>query len=623
MSFTATIEQRTSESGTIFLSPSKRRKVDCDDQEDTNGPTAAELWKWTFKHEAIASCFVKDVFTMKENGEKDATFFWLGRVPCRTVRIVGLVVGVQIYETRIRYTVDDGTAVVDCLHRQSLPAQSPTKKSQIHPKMTRYQAKPPLPALKPVARVGLPVCVVGRVVRKYETREIVVNSIARCPSDNDEPRHWLEVHRLHKSHYTASTPFRIPATTMAASEPSSPIKDPSNLISATLGPVTPSTASSTPSKVLSTPSATCSSPSTSSQATSPAKSITQSPQKLRHPSRLHSRDLNGNTFRIYVKHYMDRITNTNHTLEPTYDSDTNESIAEYPTTPTKPRRQFVSDETPRPSTVKLSMQTPRPRIPALSFDNQPQTSSSASTDKPRMAGFTLSYLRRVPELADMAKSVVKAVAKRRLREERKKAKEAAADDTTQSTRTKRRPSTCQAAEAEKLAPRVKRLFQSTIVQLLREGSIVLWDGPVRPCLQFPKESDSSLWKSNVTSTSADSTVFSTISGVSVSQVEGDDENIDLSEPESNEEAYIPLSPQFLAEVVETAVRKLTSARPMGGKDRGAGRYGSSTKEGILAYLKKDDRWRYLSEWNVGEALEVLKVEGRAWCVGKERWELSI
>lgn len=35
---------------------------------------------------------------------KEADFFWLGRVPCRTVRIVGLVVGMKEYEKRIVYT---------------------------------------------------------------------------------------------------------------------------------------------------------------------------------------------------------------------------------------------------------------------------------------------------------------------------------------------------------------------------------------------------------------------------------------------------------------------------------------------------------------------------------------
>ncbi|KAF5383053.1 hypothetical protein D9615_004942 [Tricholomella constricta] len=541
--------------------------------------------------------------------------------------------GWGVYEKRIRYTVDDGTAVVDCLHRQSIPPQTPVKKSQVKGQTTKSQSKP-VPALppppKPLARVGIPVCVVGRVTRRYETREIAVDSIERCTSSNDEPRHWLEVHRLHKSHYSLSTPFHIPEQSTTLSRPSSPVKAPIHGISAPVEPATPSTVLSTPSTASSTPS--------TSLASSPAKSDIA--QRLRHPSRLHSRDLNGNTFRIYVKHYMDRIATTRMQVTPApesdCESDTN-SLLEYPTTPTKRSRQGATDETPRPSTSKvMSTITPRPRIRPLSFGGPPHPRfvSVTSDDPPMpMAGFTLSYLRRVPELAEMAKRVVKAVAKRRQREEGKKPKEAGAATRPRPSSSK---SKSQADDAEKLGSRIKRLFQSTIVQLLREGSIVLWDGPVRPC--FPSltreeliPENSGLWKSNVTSTSADSTVFSSVGGVSVGEEDGDE--IALSEPESGEEAYVPVSPRFLAGVVEDAIGELAkSARPPpeSGKGRGTAaagsgsyRYGGSTKEGILAFLKKDDRWRYLSEWNVTEALEVLKVEGRAWCVGKERWELSI
>lgn len=31
-------------------------------------------------------------------------FYWLGHVPCRIVKLVGLVVGIQIYEKKILYT---------------------------------------------------------------------------------------------------------------------------------------------------------------------------------------------------------------------------------------------------------------------------------------------------------------------------------------------------------------------------------------------------------------------------------------------------------------------------------------------------------------------------------------
>lgn len=33
-----------------------------------------------------------------------ADFYWLGRVPCRTVCLIGLVVGLQVFESKILYS---------------------------------------------------------------------------------------------------------------------------------------------------------------------------------------------------------------------------------------------------------------------------------------------------------------------------------------------------------------------------------------------------------------------------------------------------------------------------------------------------------------------------------------
>ncbi|KAG5642466.1 hypothetical protein DXG03_002744 [Asterophora parasitica] len=399
---------------------------------------------------------------------------------------------------------------------------------------------------------------------------------------------------------------------------------------------------STPSTVLSMASTAFSTPSTASSISSTAKSLTSqamSPQRLRHPSRLHSRDLNGNTFRIYVKHYMDRISISQPIPsgydDSDYESDAN-ALPEFPATPTKRKHAAAAcDETPRPgpSTATASTRTPRPRIQRLSFGGplspQSRSTSDASTfthEDPTMAGFTLSYLRRAPELADMAKRVVKAVAKRRLREERKEAKEAAAAFPPPAQPSK---SQSQAEHAANFGPRVKRLFQSTVVQLLREGSIVLWDGPVRsllPSLNLPEGQgqitvNTGLWKANVTSVSADNTVFSSIGRKSF---EEDEEALELSDPEEGEEAYVPVSPQFLAVVVEGAIGKLAKVGGShGGASKGRGARSGATTEGISAYLRKDDRWRYLNEWNVVEALDVLKIEGKVRSSGKERWELIL
>ena len=45
---------------------------------------------------------LRDIVIEQENYTDD--FFWLGRVPCRSVRFVGLLVGVQVYEKRMVYS---------------------------------------------------------------------------------------------------------------------------------------------------------------------------------------------------------------------------------------------------------------------------------------------------------------------------------------------------------------------------------------------------------------------------------------------------------------------------------------------------------------------------------------
>lgn len=118
---------------------------------------------------------------------EEADFYWLGRVPCRTVQIVGLIVGVQIFERRIRYTsmffniissfsflmeflVDDGTAVIECHHHHRRPPPPPTTSSNLN-------HGPPHVPLKPISSVGTAVVIVGKVVTKFGGRELNVNTI--------------------------------------------------------------------------------------------------------------------------------------------------------------------------------------------------------------------------------------------------------------------------------------------------------------------------------------------------------------------------------------------------------------------------------------------------------------
>ncbi|EEB97448.1 hypothetical protein MPER_03231, partial [Moniliophthora perniciosa FA553] len=130
---------------------------------------------------------------------------------------------------------------------------------------------------KPLARVGDHVRVCGKVAQYFESRQIIATNIEKCVS-NDQPLHWKEVLKLHSTYYSLSEPFTIPAPILHPPEPNQrAVQENSSLVTSAAPSPTKSTASSH-----------------------------QSPRKLRHPSKLRSRDLTGLTFRIYVKHFMDR-----------------------------------------------------------------------------------------------------------------------------------------------------------------------------------------------------------------------------------------------------------------------------------------------------------------------------
>jgi hypothetical protein len=190
---------------------------------------------------------------------------------------------------------------------------------------------------------------------------------------------------------------------------------------------------------------------------------------------------------------------------------------------------------------------------------------------------------------------------------------------------------------------MKRLFQWAIVKLYEEGSIVLWDGAVRPLpLHEEGRETSGLWKVNST-VGADSTTFSSVSfgtsGGNTLRVEDDEEDEgELSDPPANgeEEAYITLTPAHLASHVEKAISALmtrsqstatqthnhtnnrTHKLPAPAPPPGP------TKEEITTFLRRmDGRWARVGEWVVDDALEALRREDKIWCVGKGRWELCL
>ena len=83
-------------------------------------PTDEELYAWTMRKEAVASCLIEDISHLRPNPAKsespssalavfcdtssiDYDFNWLGRVPCRSVKIAGMVIGIKDYESKRIY----------------------------------------------------------------------------------------------------------------------------------------------------------------------------------------------------------------------------------------------------------------------------------------------------------------------------------------------------------------------------------------------------------------------------------------------------------------------------------------------------------------------------------------
>jgi hypothetical protein len=113
------LRSRPGPSGTR-ASTSSKPSVPTAKETVIHSPSNAEILKWTLTQEAIAPCFVKDIYDLKDNGLKgtspllqircsaqsllDQDFFWLGRVPCRVGRLVGMIVGIDVYEKKTMYT---------------------------------------------------------------------------------------------------------------------------------------------------------------------------------------------------------------------------------------------------------------------------------------------------------------------------------------------------------------------------------------------------------------------------------------------------------------------------------------------------------------------------------------
>ncbi|KAI9513232.1 hypothetical protein F5148DRAFT_1157141 [Russula earlei] len=584
--------------------------------------TREQLISWLMSKDAIAFCFIKDVLSLSESEHGGFPYCLLGRIPCRSVSLVAIVVGTAAYERRIVYTLDDGTGTIECAFRldENKP-ESKASEKQVVTAVGRVSTEKFTNLPSPTSRlipVGSVVNVQGRVRVKQNSRDIYGESIERCKGMREELEHWRRVISLHKNHYFLPERFVIPSSpsTTGISAPDL-LSTPKSAKATTFTPNTPSTASS-------------------SSTSSPVRSSEDPslPQRLRHPSRLHSRDVTGNTFRIYVKHFMDNLRYLNVGPKPCEDDLTSDpdsiatAIDKAPATPTKKRRTSDDERTPRLPCRASNLTTPRARAcPTLHLPGRERRD-----EKEAVIGCTLSFLLRVPELATLASRVVQAEARRR--EEAGQSQPGAAASVSSSAGKHRTlPSSAGAS-----APKVERLFSWAIRKLYQDGSIILWDGPALSVLEPHEALDSSaLYRSSQLNNDGRSNAVSARFASTRGTQPTADYIEDLSDPPSDEEAYAPLSTAYLAAQVEDAIRSLTAprtARTGGTENTYLGPAISRrrllplpgpTKEDIMVHIKRrDDRWKRINGWAVQEALEWLRDNGRAWSVSEDgggRWEL--
>ncbi|CEL57671.1 hypothetical protein RSOLAG1IB_02414 [Rhizoctonia solani AG-1 IB] len=640
----------------------------------TDSLTANQVKSYVLRTDAIAPCSVADAHAIPE-AIKDLDIYWLGSVPCRNVRLVGLLLEATEYESRSVYLIDDGTDSINCLKKRPvrMSIEEVGEGSSFH-RSRGFE-------------VGDIVSIIGKIESYKKTRQIYVSSIDKCVSPDAESQHLLQVLRQHRDVY--SQPFTIP-----------PLPAPSTPKKHERFTPQPGYASSM-----------ASSPTTVSHS-SPIASPKKENPRLRHPSRLRSKDLNENVFRMYLSHVI--ISTLSVSESTSQDYLPLESISEY-----------TSNSTPKPSRTRADLdssnktptRTARPQIDPFGSPTPKKPIGLVSDESPvPTLGVTLSYLRRVQLLSDLAQRVVDNAAHERdkaMRHAERKARakyeslqsltlersaltsaaaskkseapgsrsrssqaphrssstkvieasshaslrsphlgrssvgqsssiphsNRASDVSRSSTRTKHpitpEETTRRAAYHTKLSElheedkkkrtaRMKRLFESALRTLVREGELTLFDGPRRriPLFSSPTEgiqlSPSGIWHdlADTTTNSSVSTASTALTAPSCSDLEtiseDDGQSTDmLSDPSDSEDAYVPVTPEVLRPAMLAALRRCIITQ----------RGGVDLKSWAKA-LRNDGQWSRIPDLVVKETVETLRQEEWVTRVGSEQWDFT-
>ena len=231
------------------------------------------------------------------------------------------------------------------------------------------------------------------------------------------------------------------------------------------------------------------------------------------------------------------------------------------------------------------------------------------------AGFGLGYLMRVPELQDLAVRIIKAERKRawkrKILQERENGRgngSAVASDGL--------PRPMKQIRASSLKKDVKRLFERVISNLFHNGAIVIEEGRSRVWNHYEAQmaKSSQFWKRKTSETLSQDgeTTLGIINESSSTPIAAEDE-LELSDVDEEEDAYVPVMPHLLREPVLLALKRAT--RNLVGRQARA--RGVSEKE-ILEWLKcVDARWDHVS--TVTAALHQLEEENEVWEVSQGFW----
>ncbi|KAG2336095.1 hypothetical protein BDR05DRAFT_1006164 [Suillus weaverae] len=481
----------------------------------TRSPSALDIYRWTNTDKATAPCFIRDVLSMREcvTEGRGSNFYWLGHIPCRTVLIIGVVVGIEVSERWTMYTVDDSTAVIDCMLRHPPPYGNLNTKAMSTEAILALRKRPLPPPPLPVTAHGYPVEVVGKVVQFHGIRQINAISIKACESTNDQWKHFKTVAELHKSKYAVPKPFEIPVEA-----DSHDLRSPK---SSQRPPPQPS------------------SPLTHSAASQPSNFIvpdSTGPPKFLHPSQLRTADLTDDTFLECLHHYLHHASG----IVPQLDNGLGILTQDW--------------------TLEVST------FPA----------------------FTLSYLRRVPELALLANRVVYAEMRRRT------------DPNAGGGNANRTRKSFTSRFSDHPRVKMKNLFMWAVLQLYEEGSIVLHDTPLALSV-FCDSAGSNTASSSAPSDAMLSSALFSCPGVasSMSTISADDGYLSDPPPCEEDEAYVPVTPALLV----TPVREIMLARGIKGKSPRV------RVEDIARDLKRlDNRWARIDLEDVEEAIQLIELD---------------